>query len=93
MCWKCGKNIEQDFIGRNDECPFCGSDLHSCKNCSFFDKNVHWECRENTEEFVAEKEKRNFCASFSVKRTFSCNTAEKNSAEQAKIAFKNLFGN
>ena len=90
MCWKCGNNIEQEFIGRSDECPICKTDLHSCKNCSFYAINAHFECHETIDERVSDKERRNFCPYFKVRRTFSENSALKK-AQEAKAAFASLF--
>ena len=64
MCWKCGKEIDVSVkIFRDSECS-CGADLHSCKNCKFYSPNSHYECKETIEDFVSDKESRNFCDYF-----------------------------
>ena len=93
MCWKCGKSIEQEFVGRADECDFCKTDLHSCRNCIFFAQNAHWECVETVDERILDKEKRNFCPFFKVKRDFSAQNAQNSAQEKARVALKSLFGN
>lgn len=93
MCWKCGKTIDQEYIGREDECPECKTDLHSCLNCDFYEPELHAQCREYDGEMISDKQKRNFCSSFKVKRVFSSVQSQKAKAEDAREAFKNLFGN
>lgn len=92
MCWKCGQNIDSEFIGRSDECPICKTDLHSCKNCKFYAPNEHFECHETVDERVSDKERRNFCPYFKVQISFSGGQAQQK-AEMAKNAFAALFGN
>lgn len=51
-------------VGRRDECPYCHADLHTCRQCRFFDPAVHNQCREPQTELVVDKEKANFCDYF-----------------------------
>lgn len=89
MCWKCKKGITLDFISRTAECPECGADLHSCKNCVFYAPGSHYDCHETVDEEVRDKEKANFCDSFKVKRTFSAGSSS--ARTDAKKAFDSLF--
>lgn len=95
MCWKCGKNIEAKNIYFKDECSFCHSDLHSCKNCVFYLPSAHFSCRENIEELVNDKESANFCDFFRVKNNFSDDSSNFDFAKEksavAKKAFDALF--
>ena len=50
--------------GRREECPKCRSDVHSCRNCKNYDRNVYNECKEPTADVVLEKERANFCDHF-----------------------------
>lgn len=64
-CFHCQKALSiHQKVGLREECPFCGADLHVCKNCRFFDPQVYNECRENSAEVVREKERANFCDYF-----------------------------
>lgn len=66
-CFSCGKELEAiDRIGRREVCPSCGSDLHCCRNCEFYDKHAYNECREPQAERVLEKDKSNFCDYFQL---------------------------
>lgn len=65
FCQACGYDLGAvDRIGRSDRCDGCGMDLHSCKNCRFYDEKVYNECSEPQAERVVDKEKSNFCDYF-----------------------------
>lgn len=90
MCWKCKKTIDvSQKIYRNTTCQFCGADLHSCRNCKFYDVGSHYDCRENISDLVKDKERANFCEWFSAKNIFASGDA---SASAARDAFASLFG-
>ncbi|MBI3178320.1 MAG: hypothetical protein HYZ27_01585, partial [Deltaproteobacteria bacterium] len=41
-CWSCGQSTEmEDKVKRADECPHCHIDMHSCKNCQYYDPGAH----------------------------------------------------
>ncbi|MGP1530784.1 MAG: hypothetical protein ACTTI5_01155 [Treponema sp.] len=93
MCWKCGKNIEAGTqIFRNSECPECKSDLHSCRNCKFYESGAHYDCKESVDFPVNDKERANFCDYFSVRFDFSSNAKKNDKIDAARNAFNNLFG-
>ena len=54
-------------IGFRDSCHKCGSDLHACLNCQFYDNGAHHECRESSAEWVRDKERNNVCEYFRLK--------------------------
>jgi hypothetical protein len=61
-CFHCGQiNSYIIPLGRKEECSRCHSDAHVCKNCEHFDAKVYNECRETQADFIAEKERANFC--------------------------------
>src|SRR5574344_2773601 len=91
MCWKCGKPItEEEPISRSAECSFCHADLHCCKNCTFYAPGAQFDCHETVDEVIVDKERANFCDSFSVRRNFVQPSEDK--AAAAKKAFDSLFG-
>lgn len=96
MCWKCKKPIDiSERIYRNSTCGFCGADLHSCRNCKFYDVGSHYDCRENISDLVKEKESANFCEWFSAKSDFAGGalaSGEGDKAVQAREQFSALFG-
>ena len=66
-CWKCRRKIEcpsGSRVGTRDTCPRCGSDLHACLNCQFYDPAKHNQCAENQAEWVRHKEAANYCDYF-----------------------------
>ena len=68
-CWKCNYEIVLiDKVVRQDTCPSCDADLRCCKNCRFWDPGAHNQCRENLSEYVPDRQKANFCASFEIRR-------------------------
>lgn len=97
MCCKCGKPIDNIAIYRNSVCDFCKSDLHSCVNCRFYEQGRHYDCNEQIEEPISDKERANFCDSFSVKRIFNSSTSSAQHKKQtaqssaARDLFNSLF--
>ena len=66
-CFSCGKPIPVlGLIGRRDECPFCHSDVHVCKNCRHYDPQVYNECKEPQADRVQERDRANFCDYFAA---------------------------
>ncbi len=78
-CFHCGHfNSYILPLGRKEECGKCRSDAHVCKNCEHYDAKVYNECRETQADFIAEKERANFCDFFRV------SSKDNVSAEQKK---------
>ena len=77
MCWKCGKPIEiNGTVSRSDVCPSCGADVRSCKNCRFYEPGAHYDCRDNIDELVKDKERANFCGWFMIaSQTEACSVS------------------
>ena len=92
FCWKCNKEIKSNEVYRTTECPDCHAQLHCCKGCKFYAPGSHFDCHENVEELVVDKEKANFCDYFSPKLTESDSKNKKNKADAAKDAFNALLG-
>lgn len=94
ICWKCRKEISLEKVTRMTECPLCGCDLHSCKGCKYYDNSSHYECRENVDSPVADKERANFCEYFCAGNSKTNNLAASSSDDKAKKArdlFNSLF--
>ncbi len=89
-CHRCGRRIEAGGrVGRSDECPGCGADLHVCRNCAFFDGAACNECRETRAERVVEKDRRNFCDWFRLREGSGPARAE--GADLARKKLDDLF--
>ncbi len=67
-CFSCHTQVELapgERIGFRDECDRCGTDLHVCRNCTFYDPSAYNECRESQAERVDDRERANRCEWFS----------------------------
>lgn len=69
ICWKCGKPLEElpRSLPFREDCPHCGHDLHCCVNCKFYSLGKPNNCLVPGTEFVANRERFNFCEEFSLK--------------------------
>lgn len=64
LCYRCGKGIPENNLGRQDTCGSCGFDTRVCRNCRHYDRAHNNECREEQAGRQVEKEKGNFCEWF-----------------------------
>lgn len=65
LCWSCGKPtgiIER--VMRSDQCDNCMSDLRCCRGCRHFDPTRRFQCKEQIESYIGDKEKNNLCDYF-----------------------------
>jgi len=90
-CARCGQaSPVADAAGFEARCPACGTDLHSCANCSAFDPAARFQCRHPLEERVAPKDRANRCELFAP-RTRQEFAEEKRQPGDARSAFDALF--
>ncbi|MFH1434688.1 MAG: hypothetical protein ABIJ56_03125 [Pseudomonadota bacterium] len=88
FCFKCGNEIEFEVkMQRTDLCPHCGTDLHCCRNCKFWDQGAHNQCLEHISEYVPDKEKMNHCMIFQ----FGTDEKDKIDVDSVKAKFDALF--
>lgn len=77
------------------QCPKCAFDLHSCKQCTYFDPSRRFECMQQVLERVVKKDTRNECPSFSisvrVEKQTSTGSSGTSTPNDARKAFDNLF--
>lgn len=78
ICFNCEKKLDllQGF-SRREECPHCHADVHSCKNCTFYDINSYNECREPSADVVKEKDRANYCDYFKISDDMKTSGSEK----------------
>lgn len=92
VCYHCGAEIKiEGIITRTDECPHCASDVHCCFNCSNYDSAAHNKCREPQSEWVADREKGNFCDYFIANTLMPGGKAGPLKSNETREAFENLF--
>ena len=91
-CAQCG-TVLQTTSGLPERCPKCGFELHSCKQCMYFDPSSHFECLQPIKVRVARKDVKNDCPSFSIRVTREKETSTPAVAKpmDARQAFENLF--
>jgi predicted RNA-binding Zn-ribbon protein involved in translation (DUF1610 family) len=90
-CAGCGVILpaESDY---SKQCPNCGFELHSCKQCNSFEPSAVFECSRPIEERIAKKDARNECALYMPRVTVERETSLASSkADDPRKAFDNLF--
>jgi hypothetical protein len=75
------------------QCPKCAFELHSCKQCTYFDPSRRFECMQQVPERIAKKDARNECTfySISVRVEKQTSTGLATQPNDARKAFDNLF--
>ena len=90
-CSQCG-TVLQSFTEPVGRCPKCGFELHSCKQCSFFDPSSRFECAKTVPERIARKDARNECSFYAIRITMEKETSTSaGRVNDARKAFENLF--
>ena len=91
-CFHCGNTYEfVERVPRKETCSKCGSDLHCCKNCTFYDTSAPKECREPVAEYVRYKDRANFCDYFEPKSANDPSGTKSSSQDDARKAWDKLF--
>ena len=73
-CSNCGTVLQPGFDA-NGKCPRCSFELHSCKQCAFFDTAARFECMKPVSERIARKDQRNNCSFYEFRTTIEKDTA------------------
>ena len=90
-CYACGKEIgDRGFVGRQEICPHCRSNLHCCLNCRLYDEYAQNKCREPSAEWVGEGEKNNFCEFFTFQESRAAGSRVRD-REEARTKLDALF--
>jgi len=92
-CYRCGASLAalSPPLSRRDQCPQCSADLHVCRMCLNFRRNVPRQCTEDGAEEVLEKERPNFCDWFRPSPS-AFDPAAATAAARAEQALASLFG-
>lgn len=88
-CARCGAPIGAP-IALDSACRQCGSDLHSCAQCAWFDTASRFECGRPIPARVSPKQSRNACTFFEVRVTVERETHSAG-PRNARQAFDDLF--
>ena len=96
-CSNCGTAVSaknSDEITSESQCPKCSADLHSCKNCAYFDPGVRFECSQPIPQRVSPKDKSVDCEFFEIRSSvekITTSSQAKADPTDARDAFENLF--
>lgn len=90
--WRCAAcaTVLPETVDAQGTCPRCGAELHSCKQCTFFDTGSRFECAKPITARIPRKEARNECSFFAPRTTSERETSSPRPLD-ARAAFENLF--
>jgi predicted RNA-binding Zn-ribbon protein involved in translation (DUF1610 family) len=91
-CSQCG-TVLQATTEPVGQCPKCGFELHSCKQCTYFDPSSRFECTQPIPEPIPRKDARNQCTYYSMRVRVEKETSTPSPlrADDARKAFESLF--
>ena len=72
------------------KCPRCGFELHSCKQCAYFDTASRFECTQPIPQRIARKDAKNECSFYAPRTTVERETSTARPLD-ARKAFESLF--
>jgi hypothetical protein len=90
-CTQCGTVLQGSPPA--GQCPKCGFELHSCKQCMYFDPGSRFECMQPVPVRVPRKDAKNDCTFYEIRVTREKETSTPTSLRpnDARQAFENLF--
>src|SRR6266498_3001994 len=80
----------QPNINVDSSCPNCNAALHSCRQCTYFDPGVRFECRKPIPARIVNKQARNTCELFAARIVVERQTSS-GPPTDARQAFAKLF--
>jgi hypothetical protein len=89
-CARCGNVIAGD-VRFDSRCTRCGSDLHSCAQCTSFDPGCRFECMQQIPARISPKDARNTCTLFTPRTVVERETRSEGGPTDARRAFDDLF--
>lgn len=90
-CAMCGSMVSLK-IEFDSQCPKCKADLHSCRQCAFFDTSARFECTQPIPDRIPRKNMRNECTFFEAKKSVERETSSSSGRpKDARQAFNDLF--
>ena len=88
-CSSCGAKAPSQIVVESS-CPNCKSDLHTCRQCAYFDPSAHFECSRKITARIVNKNARNTCELFAPRTIVERQTGS-GAPTDARQAFANLF--
>lgn len=90
-CGGCGV-ILPPTTDTKGQCPRCKFELHTCKQCAYFDTGARWECTQPITARLPRKDLRNDCTFYQARVTVEKDTSSSaGRPADARTAFENLF--
>ena len=62
-CASCGAKAPNS-IAAETACQKCNAELHTCRQCNYFDPGAHFECSRTIAKRIVNKNARNACELF-----------------------------
>jgi len=84
-CSTCGAVLAPGFDA-NGTCPKCNAELHSCKQCRYFDSGAKFECMQPIPERITPKDGKNTCKFYEFRMTVEKDTAPTSYQQPAQAA-------
>jgi len=88
-CAACGAEVPP-HIKFDTTCPKCNADLHTCRQCNFFDPSARFECLKPITARIVNKGGRNQCELFAPRTVVERETSS-GTPNDARQAFAKLF--
>jgi len=88
-CNACGTKLPA-YINADSSCPKCNADLHSCRQCTYFDPGARFECSKTIVARIVNKHLRNTCELFAARIVVERETSS-GAPTDARQAFAKLF--
>jgi hypothetical protein len=88
-CAACGAKVPPT-INVDSSCPNCNADLHSCRQCTYFDPGARFECTKSIAARIMDKQARNTCELFAARIVVERETSS-GPPTDARQAFAKLF--
>ena len=77
-------------ISLDSSCEKCKGDLHTCRQCTYFDPSARFECSKPITVKIVNKNKRNTCELFAPRTVVERETSS-GAPKDARQAFAKLF--
>ena len=88
-CTACGVKAPSN-ITFDSTCTNCRTELHSCRQCNYFDPSARFECSKPITTKIVNKNARNVCELFAPRTVIERQTSS-GAPNDARAAFNKLF--
>jgi len=89
-CSSCGAKAPPQ-IKADSTCTNCRADLHTCRQCAYFDPGARFQCSKTITVRIVNKNANNTCELFAPRTVVERQTSSGGAPTDARQAFANLF--